>query len=58
VGDRSVEAASLGGGVQEGIGSRRGRGVGGGGEITRGGHVWARLDGQALGYEWDGRPVD
>ncbi len=36
-GDRSVEAAGLGGGVPEGIGNCGGLGVGGGREITLGG---------------------
>ncbi len=57
-GDESVEAAGLGGRLQEGTGNCRRLGVGSNGELTLGGS-WDGMLGrwQAVGNAWAGRPV-
>ncbi len=57
VGNRSVEASGLGGGVQEGIGNRGGLGVGSSGEITLGCSCVGTLGWPGIGVQvgWQAR---
>jgi hypothetical protein len=57
VGDESVEAAGLGGGLQEGTSDCRRTEVGGNRESPSEVHGAACLDGQAMGYVWTRRLV-
>ncbi len=50
-GDRSVEAAGLGRGLQEGTGDRGGMGVGGGGETTFGDSCISTLEQPGIGIQ-------